>query len=267
MGCCVDVWRCAIGNFYNKLRPVSTSCRFLFSINFFVAFTKLKHKLMAYCISILLFFQSVVNQNIELILLLSILRAGDVHPNPGPAPSNTLSADDQVSIDTCQSDCGLNIMNLNIRSVRNKLQFLEHFTEDVDILCLTETHLDEAVSNSELLLENFTTMFRKDRNSYGGGVLIYAKHDVVLKRREDLEPANDETIWVELIIENTKYILGFIYRPPLQNVSSGIWDRLRHSLDMAFAASPNVILTGDLNVDLLSNSTHHLSDIFYHYNL
>ena len=98
-------------------------------------------------------------------------------------------------------------MHLNIRSVRNKVDFLESFTDDIDILCLTETHLDPSVPDSDLLLTNFSTIFRKDRNAFGGGVMIFSTNDILPKRRFDIESPNDEIIWIELCSDNKKYLL------------------------------------------------------------
>ena len=60
----------------------------------------------------------------------------------------------------------------NTRSVKGKTTEL-HLTTDSDILCLTETHLDDDTipSGSILPIEN-KTVFHRDRNIYGGGVMI-----------------------------------------------------------------------------------------------
>jgi len=62
----------------------------------------------------------------------------------------------------------------------NKLCFLEYFT-DVDILCLTETHLDASVPDKNLI-EKVIQIFRRDKNLFGGGVLISAS--IVSRRIE-----------------------------------------------------------------------------------
>jgi hypothetical protein len=49
-------------------------------------------------------------------------------------------------------DKTISLCNLNIRSLRNKIDFLNDFAEDLDILLLTETHLDERIDECRLLL-------------------------------------------------------------------------------------------------------------------
>lgn len=41
----------------------------------------------------------------------------------------------------------LDILHLNIRSIRNKIDSLMYLVHDFDILCFTETHLDINVLN------------------------------------------------------------------------------------------------------------------------
>ena len=42
------------------------------------------------------------------------------------------------------------------------------------------------------------SIFRKDRNAYGGGVIIYSSNNVRVSRHNDLEPANVELVWLEI---------------------------------------------------------------------
>jgi len=92
------------------------------------------------------------------MFILFLLMSGDVHPNLGPDTSNSSESD---------SNRILNILNSNIRCLRNKLNDLEALVDDIDILCLTETHLDPSVPDSELVLDDFNILFRNDRNMFG----------------------------------------------------------------------------------------------------
>ena len=57
----------------------------------------------------------------------------------------------------------------------------------------TETHLDNKIANGEISLEGFSSIFRKDRNAYGG-----YNNNVRASRRNDLEPANVKLVWLEI---------------------------------------------------------------------
>ena len=57
---------------------------------------------------------------------------------------------------------------------------------EYDILCFTESHLDEQILNSDISIDGYNSIFRKDRNSYGGGVIIYVSDCIRIERQPDL---------------------------------------------------------------------------------
>ena len=61
------------------------------------------------------------------------------------------------------------IFNWNARSIRNKTEYLMDIADEYNILCLTETHLDNNIHTQDILLDNFSSPFRKDRTFAGGG--------------------------------------------------------------------------------------------------
>ena len=48
------------------------------------------------------------------------------------------------------------ICNINIRSARNKLDFLNNFTDEFDIIAVTETHLHPNISNNDIEIDSFS---------------------------------------------------------------------------------------------------------------
>ena len=67
-------------------------------------------------------------------MFLLLLQAGDIETNPGPENGYKLS-----------------ILHLNVRSIRNKLDFiLDNFSE-FNILCFSETHLDNNAFSFEFV--------------------------------------------------------------------------------------------------------------------
>jgi hypothetical protein len=97
------------------------------------------------------------------------------------------------------SDKSISICNINIRSIRNKINFLQNFVDEFDIIVLTETHLDNSIENRDIELDSFDkNPQRKDRTNSGGVLLIYSKEDIGICRKHELENDLDETIWVEV---------------------------------------------------------------------
>lgn len=68
---------------------------------------------------------------------------------------------------------------LNIRSLVNKLSKFQSFvyTFNFCIICLTETWLSDFICNGEILPTGFV-LYRKDRPSRGGGVLIAVRESL-----------------------------------------------------------------------------------------
>jgi hypothetical protein len=77
-----------------------------------------------------------VNVAFILFVLHFLLLVGNIESNPAYISSTPFSAVDILS------DKSISICNINIKSIRNKINFLQHFVDDFDIIVLTETHLD-----------------------------------------------------------------------------------------------------------------------------
>ena len=78
----------------------------------------------------------------------------------------------------------------NARSIVNKrhLLDLELSKRPFDIIVLTETHLDDSISDAEIFPENYT-VFRRDRSQngrQGGGILIATSYFLNVSPRDDL---------------------------------------------------------------------------------
>ena len=51
-----------------------------------------------------------------------------------------------------------------------------------------KTHLGQSISNDNLHVYGFCSVIRIDRNSFGGGVMVYVSNTIHANRRSDLEP-------------------------------------------------------------------------------
>ena len=81
----------------------------------------------------------------------------------------------------------LAIFHSNIRSLRNKINYISDIIEDFDIVFLTEFNLDYLIRNVNIKCEGFEIPIRKDRNSSGGGSILYYTNYVNISRKLDLE--------------------------------------------------------------------------------
>ena len=96
-----------------------------------------------------------IAENVYYLLILDILLllAGDTEENPGPPEYHST----------------FSILHQNIRSIRNKLDYIKNNLNDYEILCFTETKLTAEITDDLLLLEGFGSMYRKDNSQHSGG--------------------------------------------------------------------------------------------------
>ena len=70
------------------------------------------------------------------------------------------------------------IAQLNINSLRYKFDSLaEILRSNVDIILISETKIDSSFPTAQFKIEGYTT-YRLDRNSNGGGTLLYVRQDI-----------------------------------------------------------------------------------------
>ena len=63
--------------------------------------------------------------------------------------------------------------------------------------------LDETIANNEVLIDGYE-IIRKDRNRYGGGVLLYIRDTINYKLRNDLMLKSLEMVTVEVLKPKAK---------------------------------------------------------------
>ena len=117
-------------------------------------------------------------------------------------------------------------------------------------------------------------LFRKDRGSRGGGILVYYKSNISCKWKLELMSASkvfNEILVCEVYMDtNKKFHLVTFYRPPNTDVNFN--DNLNQTIEniLHFVPEYKTCLVGDLNIpgiqwaDMQGNSTltNSLCDIF-----
>ena len=152
----------------------------------------------------------------------------------------------------------------NINRLYSKMDEIRYYLKvyfPVDIYGVVETFLDENVNDSEILINNYNVV-RKDRIcSGGGGILIYVKQYLNYRRIPELELPIIEAIFIELQFSNGNILVGFIYRPPNNNlVNYSEWLIIMDNLlDKINNTYNKVILLGDFNIDLLPTAVQKTS--------
>ena len=166
----------------------------------------------------------------------TLLILGCVETNPGP------------------SQCKLKVSHININSITSpgRLDELKLFVDEqnIDILALSETKLDDTVNEALFKLPNFHEPVTKHRSRHGGGVAIYTRNYISTRRIPELECPEEEWIWTRTKINNETILTCALYLPPnlTQDRLDNFIDNLTDCITVAQRYSPDtIIILGDFN--------------------
>ncbi|PNF19791.1 hypothetical protein B7P43_G14658 [Cryptotermes secundus] len=147
----------------------------------------------------------------------------------------------------------LEIFYQNVRGLRTKSTeiFNTVCSFDYEIICLTETWLNESFSTQDFFPGTYT-VYRSDRDCIdklrGGGVLTAVSDTVFgIKRRPDLEFFH-ESVWVEATLSDGRNLLigNHYFAPDIKvDIINNYFNFLENSLD---TLNYRVLLLGDFNV-------------------
>lgn len=149
----------------------------------------------------------------------------------------------------------LKMLNINVRSLTAHFDDFSDtvYTSNFDIICITETWLQDTVLSSAVQLRNYN-LYRKDRGTRGGGVAIYVKNAFRSALINSINAGEAEQLWVRVLVRNKVLVFGVLYRPPTFSVPN-FGNVLEESLAEAYLVRDEVVCCGDFNVDLLQLSS------------
>ena len=225
------------------------------------------------------------------MLLLILLRCGDIHPCPGPTTiqinnnvnmsTPSISNNNNVNMSTrpnviqnhdenqspfqcIQSNKGLHFLHLNARSVISKLTDLRRIVKEsqTSVLAISESWLDSSITDEEIKIDGYS-LIRGDRNRNGGGVCLYIKNNIPHNRRMDLNTSSLESLWIDLLFPKTKPItVGACYRPPNSSIIESLNDL--EAVISKINMDDETYILGDFNINFGDNnspSTKRYNDI------
>ena len=112
----------------------------------------------------------------------------------------------------------LRMAHLNFRSLLSKLDEVLLFIQrhNVDVMTLSETWLDETVTDLEVCPDGYNLLiFRRDRNRWGGGVAIVLSNHIRCRACPDISEGNVESLWIQLYPHTKRAVLlCFVHRSP-----------------------------------------------------
>ena len=127
----------------------------------------------------------------------------------------------------------------------------------IDVLCITESMLDDSVIDSELSIAGYH-LLRNDRTRMGGGCAIYFQSSLDVTFINSLHCNDIEILWCDIKPSSEKsFLLGCLYRPPSSNVS--YFNKIVDNVEMALNISDDILVMGDFNIDVSDPSHQYYS--------
>ena len=76
------------------------------------------------------------------------------------------------------------IVHYNVQSIANKMDLIRTELCDFDVICITESWLDDITSDDDIKIENFK-LFRRDRpGDHHGGICVYVRNNVFFFKKK-----------------------------------------------------------------------------------
>ena len=157
-----------------------------------------------------------VNLNLKALLFL----AGDIESNPGPQTVDCL----EFFHWNLDSICARESIEIPLMEVYNSVH---HF----DVMALSKNMLDKSINNEDIYVQGFSReIYRSDHpsNTKTGGVSVYFREGLPIKRRQDLEILQ-EMVVAEITIVRKKQCLSqsIAVLVKMMNNSKFSWIRCR----------------------------------------
>ena len=91
--------------------------------------------------------------------------------------------------------------------------------DNIDIILVSETKLDDTFPVGQFSIDGYSTSYRLDRTSHGGGILLYTREDLPSKMLK-FEPVqnNFEGFFVEINLRKEKWLLSCSNNPNRKNI-------------------------------------------------
>ena len=106
--------------------------------------------------------------------------------------------------------------HLSFNSLWNKFESIADVNRETFDFFLSETKIEENFPDKQFCIDNFR-IFRKDRNRYGRGIMLYVNANLFCKRLTTETDNLIETAFLEVNVQGSKWLFVGCYKPPSQN--------------------------------------------------
>ena len=143
---------------------------------------------------------------------------------------------------------------MNINKLTTHIDELRVYlaSNDIDVLAINETKLNESNTNNEVNIPAYDIVRRDRTVNGGGGVCFYVKQSIHFSLRNDLSMDNLENLCIEIRKPHSKsFIVATWYKPP--NALVGVFSEFETLIGKLDSLNVEYYLLGDLNCDIAAS--------------
>ena len=184
----------------------------------------------------------------------------NISPSDSETPNNSLD-DNMLVLKNLRVSYPNNIIidHLDINSIRNKFEILSlSVAQYLDILML-----DCTFPSTQFLINGFSIPLRFDRNSKGGGILLYVRDKIIVLalNRYSLRP-HIEILFFALNLRNRKWLVCCSYNPH-KNLIKEHLRVLSEGIPFYAKDYENILLMGDYNAEVIETNMSSFCEIYH----
>ena len=145
---------------------------------------------------------------------------------------------------------GLKIGHLNIRSLPNKIDEVRIIMNEhhFDILAISETWLSDDIPSETVHISGYH-LYRNDRRSHGGGVLLYIKDTIQHTYCPGLHQSSDtEIVWAKINNGSSyPFYIACVYNTSPDNEK--YYKAMLNNFENVLKKNKEIVIVGDLNIN------------------
>ena len=131
---------------------------------------------------------------------------------------------------------------------------------NIDTLLVSETKIDDIFPIGKFLIDEFSTPYRLDRNSNGGGPMLFVREDIPSNLVE-AEAKPVEGFYIDLDLRNDKCLLNCSYNLHKNNLGNHL-KVLSDLLDSHSSTYEKVLILRDFNLEADDQNMKTFSDSY-----
>ena len=140
--------------------------------------------------------------------------------------------------------------HIKINSNRNKFEFLSTQVKgNIAVLMVSKTKIDDSFQVGNFVIDGFSIPYRLDRDSNGGGIMLYVTEDIPSNLFATDEKNHIESFYVEINLRNEKWLINCSYDPNKTMICNHL-DALSKYLDLYSTTYENILILGDFKVGI-----------------